>query len=430
MSYFGSNCLFERRVVGALLCLLTALPLFSAAPAKAQLFEFFPYSGYERAYPRVHHTGKHRKVRHKDSENIKLEKQKIPRGPVQVVVAIGRQRAYLYSDGVRIADGAISTGVPGHPTPLGVFSVIAKSRYHRSNIYSGAPMPYMQRITWSGIALHEGPLPGYPASHGCIRLTQSFAVKLWSIAKVGARVIVTRNEVAPVAFDSDRLFEPKKPEEQRPAEKQADATPGPVQMAARTAFAENVAAPADAKQPAAVAPAVVPDVAPKDAPKDAAKQAPKPKGPVEVFVSRKSAKVYVKQGFTSMFEAPVTIADPGQPWGTHVFTVMDIKDGKASWNVMSVPSTYARAVSRHERRGSKGSKRERAAAKERERQEQRAAELAGVPTPAEALAHFQLPPDAIQRISELLTPGSSMIVSDNKLSDETGPDTGFIVSTR
>ena len=166
---------------------------------------------------------------------------------------------------------------------------------------------------------------------------------------------------------------------------------------------------------------------PKQAPKDTAKEAPKPKGPVEVFVSRKSAKLYVKQGFTSLFEAPVIISEPGQPWGTHVFTVMDVRDGKASWNVMTIPSIHARAPSRHLR---KGSARERAAAREIERQEQRAAELAGTPTPAEALAHFQLPPDAVTRISELLTPGSSLIVSDNALSDETGPDTGFIVSTR
>jgi len=123
----------------------------------------------------------------------------------------------------------------------------------------------------------------------------------------------------------------------------------------------------------------------------------------------------------------VTIAEPDKPWGTHVFTLMDIADGKANWTVTSIPSGYARAASRHERRGSK---RERAAARERERQEQRAAEIAGAPAAAEALERFQLPPDLRERISERLIPGSSLIVSDNALSDETGPDTGFIVSTR
>ena len=80
---------------------------------------------------------------------------------------------------------------------MGVFSVIQKDRYHHSNIYSGAPMPYMQRITWGGVALHAGVLPGYPASHGCIRMPGSFAVKMWGWTKMGARVIVTPGELSP-----------------------------------------------------------------------------------------------------------------------------------------------------------------------------------------------------------------------------------------
>src|SRR5262249_15222125 len=95
----------------------------------------------------------------------------LPKGPLQIVVSISNQKVTLFSDGVQVAQGPVSTGVPGHPTPMGVFSIIEKDRYHHSNIYSGAPMPYMQRITWSGVALHEGVLPGYPASHGCIRMS-------------------------------------------------------------------------------------------------------------------------------------------------------------------------------------------------------------------------------------------------------------------
>src|SRR5262249_39292222 len=92
----------------------------------------------------------------------------MPKGPLQIVVSIGSQKVTLFSNGVRVAQGPVSTGVPGRPTPTGVFSIIEKDRYHHSNLYSNAPMPYMQRITWSGVALHEGVLPGYPASHGCI----------------------------------------------------------------------------------------------------------------------------------------------------------------------------------------------------------------------------------------------------------------------
>ena len=78
--------------------------------------------------------------------------------------------------------------MPGHATPMGVFSVIEKQKLHHSNIYSGAPMPFMQRITWSGVAIHAGVLPGYPASHGCIRMPMAFAVKMYGWTKMGARV--------------------------------------------------------------------------------------------------------------------------------------------------------------------------------------------------------------------------------------------------
>jgi hypothetical protein len=93
----------------------------------------------------------------------------------------------------------------GHSTPMGVFSVIQKHKFHHSNIYSGAPMPYMQRITWSGVAMHAGVLPGYPASHGCIRMPMAFAVKMWNWTKMGARVIVTPGQMTPQNFSHPML---------------------------------------------------------------------------------------------------------------------------------------------------------------------------------------------------------------------------------
>ena len=94
----------------------------------------------------------------------------------------------------------MSTGQAGHRTPTGVFSVIGKERWHHSNIYSGAPMPWMQRITWSGVAMHAGVVPGYPASHGCIRLPAGFAPQLYGMTKMGARVVVTPRDIEPVEF--------------------------------------------------------------------------------------------------------------------------------------------------------------------------------------------------------------------------------------
>src|SRR6202142_4195834 len=128
-----------------------------------------------------------------------------------------KQQVALYGQDGFIAQAGISTGMPGHPTPLGVFTVISKAKWHQSNIYSGAPMPYMQRITWSGIAMHAGPRPGYPASHGCIRLPEDFAIRLFHATKVGARVIVTREPAAPVEIAHPKLFVPKKPDEKAAA---------------------------------------------------------------------------------------------------------------------------------------------------------------------------------------------------------------------
>ena len=131
--------------------------------------------------------------------------EKLPPGPLHVVISIKQQRMTLYANGQPFAQSPVSTGVPGHPTPQGVFSVIQKNLHHRSNIYSAAPMPYMQRITWSGVAMHEGKLPGYPASHGCIRLPREFAQRLWGITRIGARVIIAQDDVVPSAIAHARL---------------------------------------------------------------------------------------------------------------------------------------------------------------------------------------------------------------------------------
>jgi hypothetical protein len=116
--------------------------------------------------------------------------ERAPRGGVAVVVSIPQQRVHVYRNGVRIAVSTCSTGKPGHETPAGVFVVLQKDKHHKSSTYSDAPMPNMNRLTWSGIALHAGKLPGYPASHGCVRLPMAFSEKLFTVTHLGTPVIL------------------------------------------------------------------------------------------------------------------------------------------------------------------------------------------------------------------------------------------------
>jgi lipoprotein-anchoring transpeptidase ErfK/SrfK len=132
-----------------------------------------------------------------------------PQGPLIIAVSIEQQKVRIYDSNGLFAESPVSTGMKGHSTPMGVFSVIQKHKMHRSNIYSGAPMPYMQRITWSGVAMHAGVLPGYPASHGCIRMPMAFAVKMWNWTRMGARVIVTPGQITPASFTHPLLVAQK-----------------------------------------------------------------------------------------------------------------------------------------------------------------------------------------------------------------------------
>jgi lipoprotein-anchoring transpeptidase ErfK/SrfK len=435
-----------------------------------------------------------------------------PSGPLHIIVSIDKQRATLFANGQPVASTAISSGTHDHPTPMGVFTVIQKDRHHISNLYD-ASMPYMQRITWSGSALHQGPLPGYPASHGCVRLTESFAQLLWKTTKMGARIIVTRPEVAPLEFAHARLFAPKPKMVAAPpavvpapppvvaAEPATTSSVTKVRTAANTtavaidaaagdatkavttavvtepltstaaeqptkqldtdgvggtrepakakaAEAQSVEAkpveatlvatkpvetkPAEVKQfevkpvearsiPSAAPPPIIIDERPKTMPATIVQEA---NGrPISVFVSLKENKLYVRQGWKPLFDAPVSFEHPEQPIGTHVYTAMGAKaEGGLRWTVISIPSTYRRvAEAKNSDSGRKG-RHERAV---------KAVEIvAPMPSPSAALDRIIMPPELVDRIAEMITPGSSLIVSDNRLSDETGEYTDFIVLTR
>jgi hypothetical protein len=436
------------------------------------------------------------KVRHKPApkETDHVSKDPfgtIPKGPMQIVISINQQKLHLYSDGKEVADTLVATGVPTLPTPTGIFSVIGKERFHRSNIYSGAPMPFMQRITWSGVALHEGENIGHPASHGCIRMPREFAMKLFSVTKVGVRVIIARNELKPVPFADGHLFvhkampapaptaaAPAAPEATRTAQanddnKKTDAVPlpkseTPAVAAAVTPEPAEAAPPSDGTKTTDVAESPKPEALPTaeskvapppsppaeidmlrgtvatpavalDHPADATSApAAKPttliesgraatQGPISIFVSRKEKKIYVRQNFAPLFYAPVTIDHPEQAFGTHVFTAMAYLDDGSTlrWNVVSLPGELPKAKrdADNGRRATRSSRREEPVARP-------VGELPPPQTPAEALARIDIPQDAIDRISALMVPGSSLVVSDQGLGEETGEGTDFIVVTR
>lgn len=379
-------------------------------------------------------------------------------GPLLLTVSVAKQTITLYDGGVPVAKAPVSTGTVERPTPMGVFSVVEKSWWHRSNMYSAAPMPYMQRITWSGVALHAGELPGYRASHGCIRLPDSFALRLWYTTRVGARVIVAWNELTPLEIDHPLLFQPApppappRPDEAVVSMNDPAAVPSqddPADHADRFAIAgspdatgqdtasveeqpeldhmmlaavddgaglfDEPVATADAGDavddgglPLIPAKLVVTDILrPKPAvgvfaiARHKAKAAKRVKtapaaeieaeavlrpGPISVLISRKDRKIYVRKGLQPVFAMPVTIAEPERPLGTHVFTAVAAnQDGsQLSWTVVSPSSEPAtRAALSH-------------------------------PTAAAsaALDRISLPQAATDRITQLLSVGATLIVSD------------------
>jgi lipoprotein-anchoring transpeptidase ErfK/SrfK len=162
-------------------------------------------SGYSRPGPTVQKPKQKSRNRQAKKTDAPEKDASKPQGPVIISISIERQKLRIYDANGFYAETPISTGMKGHPTPMGVFSVIQKQKLHHSNIYSGAPMPFMQRITWSGIAIHAGVLPGYPASHGCIRMPMAFAMKMWNWTKMGARVLVTPGEMTPSSFSHPLL---------------------------------------------------------------------------------------------------------------------------------------------------------------------------------------------------------------------------------
>src|SRR6516225_6288287 len=240
---------------GYAIALLASLTVTAAAsPAAAAYW----YGGWHK-----HHTA-YKTHEAKAADRVDREPfGQIQKGPLQIFISINQQKLHLYSDGVHVADTSIATGVPGLPTPLGVFSVIQKQVFHRSNIYSGAPMPYMQRITWSGVAMHEGESIGHRASHGCIRMPHDFAARLYRLTKLNTRVIIANSELKPTEFADPHLFVHKEvpPEVVLPVDPVDNGVEPVVAKSAELAVHANTTSPvqSDVVTPQAAPPAMKPD---------------------------------------------------------------------------------------------------------------------------------------------------------------------------
>ena len=247
----GHRAAVVTRRVWRIAALATAGAIGVTSQAEAALYWTGSEPGLSQPDPAAQaRKPKARKHVAKKGEMPEKESSK-PQGPVIISISIDQQKLRIYDANGLFAETPVSTGMKGHPTPMGVFSVIQKDRLHHSNIYSGAPMPYMQRITWSGIAIHAGVLPGYPASHGCIRMPMAFAMKMWNWTKMGARVVVTPGEMTPPASFAHPLLAAVKVAPQPPMA--ADEPKSDAPSAAKT----DKAADADTKTKPAAAEAPV-----------------------------------------------------------------------------------------------------------------------------------------------------------------------------
>jgi hypothetical protein len=397
-----------------------------------------------------------------------------PVEPIMAVVSLRNQRITAYDAKGWILRAPVSSGQTGRETPAGIFSVIEKQAEHYSNLYDDAYMPHMQRITWSGIALHGGPLPGHPASHGCVRMPYDFAKRLFGLTKLGMRVIVAPSDVAPVEIVHPALF-PTQPRagtvaaaraaEADDATRKADQARLAAVTASREAaratmrVAENLKLAADravastgsaeakeqaedAKTKAAAAEleaqwaAAKAELQPKfDAAAsareaavmaenarvvaaEAARKAALDLEPVSVFISRKTQRLYVRRAFQPILESPVTIQDADRPIGTHVFTAIERtgSDIDMRWSVVSLNGGHADSGADKLHGATRG------------RRGQDVEPMATDPGGAKAaLDRIAIPQDALDRIAGIASPRSSLIISDEELSSETGKDTEFVV---
>lgn len=393
---------------------------------------------------------------------------------LQAVVSLKDQRMVIYKNNNIIARTTVSTGKSGHETPTGVFSIFQKRRYHRSNIYSGAPMPFMQRITWSGIALHQGRVPGYPASHGCVRLPAGFAQKFYKMSPMRMHIVVAQNNLRPTLLSSPNLplLQPERkphPKKEMPPLSRRSPSAPQGDLLVRASYEPSTTKPRS-NGPAEVS-----------ARHGRGKAEPKSNGaPLRILVTRRSlrdiivgvqrrlllldyeagdvdgqigpmtvaalksfqsnenlkvtgyyneatlqrlaeltglpwpapVKVYVRQDGEQIFAGPVRLDQPERPIGTHFYTLLGAYDGEKLplWSAMTLQ--------------------EKGRLPDWTRRQWRSNLDKIQPVSAqEALSRLRFPRHVRTILEAQLTVGSSLVIADRGSTRETGTGTDFIVLT-
>ena len=380
------------------------------------------------------------------------------KAPLQIVVSRQQQSLVVYDGDTVVATSNVSTGKRGHTTPTGIFSILEKRRHHKSNIYSNAPMPFMQRLTWSGIALHgSNHVPDHPASHGCVRLPSKFAAGLFKMTERGMHVVISDRQVTPVEITSRMLFQPREARPPEPPMSDVPLRPALSHFEGRSvevAMSDGSPLPAlvDHDQPAVRI--LITRRGPQETMRDLqlllttlGYDAGDPDGhggpmtlaAIRSFqtaeglptdgqltptlieaIYRKAGRgmpsngvLRVRREFQPLFEAKITIDKPELALGTHFlqFQATDAAIGQGKWFGMSLDNVLSKA------------------AKHR----------LGISTDADPMAfnalqqtlnRLTVPEDIRRRIAGLLADGSSLSISDTDTGLETGEGTDFITITR
>jgi hypothetical protein len=278
-------------------------------------------------------------------------------GPIVMVVSLTEQRAYVYRNGILIGATSVSTGRPGHRTPTGIFTVLQKQKEHRSTIYDGAPMPYMERLTWGGVALHAGGLPGNPESHGCIHLPSEFARELYDMSPPGMTVVIADEATEPTQVTHPGYLVPVSVERGKLLEF------GPATDQEQSWRPEASSS-----------------------------------GPISIVISRQSRRIVVFRNGIEIGSARIAISGD-QPFSTHALVLAEgsspIADpyvpdaSKYRWLRIGVPGHLS--------------------------------EAGGDPDPA-TIARIKIPPGFVKEVNAVLTPGATVLVTEEAISPSTtGP---------